>query len=44
MSSALAEKILKVYEQPHKVHRNIADSEKELLNSAAAIMRAQNKI
>ena len=30
MSASLVEKILKVYKQPHKVHRNIADSEKKV--------------
>ena len=42
MSSALVEKIIKVYKQPHKVHRNIADTEKGFLKSAAAMMRSQN--
>ena len=42
MSSALVEKIIKVYKKPHKAHCNILDSEKSFLNSAAKIMRAQN--
>ena len=41
MSSALVEKIIKVYKKPHKAHRNILDSEKSFLNAAAKIMRAQ---
>ena len=31
MSSALVEKIIKVYKKPHKAHRNILDSEKSFL-------------
>lgn len=42
MSSSLVEKIMKVYKQLHKAHRNIADTEKGFLKSAAAIMRSQN--
>ena len=42
MSSALVEKMIRVYKRPHKVHRNIADSQKEFLNFAASRMRQQN--
>ena len=42
MSSALVEKVIRVYKRPHKVHRNIADSKKQFLNFAASIMRKQN--
>ena len=42
MSSALVEKIIKVYKKPHKNHRNIADSEKRFLRKAASFMKAQN--
>ena len=41
MSSALVEKIIKVYKKPHKAHHNILDSEKSFLRAAAKIMRAQ---
>ena len=42
MSCALVEKIVKVYKQPHKAHRNIADSEKGFLKCAAKYMKSQN--
>ena len=42
MSSALVEKIIKVYKKPHKNHRNIADSEKRFLSKAASFMKSQN--
>ena len=42
MSCALVEKIVKVYKQPHKAHRNIADSEKGFLKAAASYMKTQN--
>ena len=41
-SSALVEKIIRVYKKPHKAHCNILDSKKSFLNSAAKIMKAQN--
>ena len=43
MSCQLVERIIKIFKQPHKCHRNIVDQDRKFLHSVAQWMKCASK-